>query len=251
MPGLLGYLPLALLCTVPRLSGLWRRGADREWARAGAMLIVLGAASILSIWYYPDYIHIGFIAALFFVAIADAVERALRQAPFRLQAAVGWLLTLAILATLGMRVVRQVTTARTLEMITYQSAFGDVEVDPSWKSRYDKLADLLNASPSRSLYCHPISSYTYLLFDARNPTRFEFMQPWLGNTPAQADEVVRVLRSGEVPYVMMNPGFAHRKDPISAFVRERYELVADEELRSWGVWQLRRTDAASAIISAQ
>jgi hypothetical protein len=43
------------------------------------------------------------------------------------------------------------------------------------------------------------------------PTRL-FIRPGSYNTPAQVAEVVQVLRTGEVPYVVMDPNYTGRKD---------------------------------------
>jgi hypothetical protein len=245
--GLLQYIPLTLICIVPRLGSLWRRGYDRECVRPGAVLIVLALSSIVSILYYPDYIHIAFIAPLFFVVIADGVEHLLRALPSRVEVGIGWAATLVIFCviSLQLQLFRDAAVRATRTTVTYQSAFGPVEMSPHQIPIYDKLRDLLGATPSRTLYCHPMSSYNYLLLDARNPTRFEFVNPGSYSTPAQIDEVIDVLRTGEVPLVLMRPAYKpRRKDPISEFIREHYEPVPDEMLRRWGLWRLQSSRGA-------
>jgi len=254
LKGLLKFLPLALLCAVPRAAGWWRPEADRDDVRAGVLLIVLGAAFIASIWYFADYIHIAFIAPLFLVAMADGVERALRALPAHTQMGLGWVVTVAILAPLGVVLSNTLADERADRKNTwsYLSAFGPVEIFPSQFDPLDKLSVLLSRTPSRTLYCHPHSGYTYLLLGARNPTRFEFIRPGLPNaaanlpdgsrhSPAQVNEVIDVLRTREVPYVQMHPQYMKAIDPIAAFIREHYELVPDDTLRQWGVWRRRPT----------
>lgn len=234
----LKYLPLGVVCLVPGVAGLWRSGSDRTRGRACTVLILLSLAAIYSVWYFPDFIHLAFIAPLFLVAIADAAERALRRVPRPIQVGVGGVATVAILGAIGFLLTSDLVAQSARQTTDYQSAFGPVEIAPLWQTRYTKLANLLDAAPSRTLYCHPNSGYTYLLVGADNPTRFEFVQfPY--NTPEQINEVVRVLRTKEVPYVVMNPR-PRPGDQISDAVREHYELVPDDALRRWGVWQLRR-----------
>lgn len=235
----LKYGPLALLGAIPRVVNWWRPNSKPESGRAGMLLIVVGVFSIASIWYYPDYIHLAFIAPVFMVAAADAVEQLLRAIPGRRQTALGWAISLIIIGAtvhqLGERMV-QLTPGPTDR---YESAFGPVDMNPNLHATYDKLRRLLNDVPSRTLYCHPLASYNYLLLDAHNPTRFEFVLPKY-NTPEQVDEVIRVLRTTDVPYVRIDPRRAHRRDPITVFIHQHYEPVADDMLRNWGLWQRRR-----------
>jgi hypothetical protein len=222
----LKYAPLALLCTLPRLIGLWRSDGDPNSARAGTFLIVVGAFSILSIWYYPDFIHIAFLAPVFLAALADGLERALRAVPRRIGTVIGWTAAVAILVATGAQLRTDMAKGSASGTVRYQSAFGPVDVAPSARAFYEQLTELVGAAPSRTLYCHPRSSYTYLLVDARNPTRFEFLLPESYNTPAQAEEVLQVLRTQSVPYVMLTPR-PRVSDPIADFVHQHYERVSD------------------------
>ena len=54
------------------MSTARRRATDE--VRALALLIVFSLASILSIEYFPDFIHIAFIAPVFFVAAAENLD---------------------------------------------------------------------------------------------------------------------------------------------------------------------------------
>src|SRR4029453_12619616 len=233
----LKYVPLALLCTIPRLPGLGPRDGDSERVRRGILLMVFGLGSIASIWYYPDFIHIAFILPVFLVALADGVERLLRALPSRIETSVGWVVALAIVTATGRQLLDHLATLSAQWTTTYQSAFGPVALSTSSIAVYEELTRLLNTAPSRTLYCHPTSSYTYLLVDARNPTRFEFILPGSYNTPAQVDEVIRVLRTTEVPYVLLDPRPPRRHDPIRSFIPAHYEPVSDERLRKMGLQQ--------------
>src|SRR5262249_60772027 len=47
---------------------------DRDQVRRWTALVVLSAAAVLSIWYYPDTIHIAFIAGGFWLCAAVGAE---------------------------------------------------------------------------------------------------------------------------------------------------------------------------------
>lgn len=68
VPALLRWSPLALLPLLLRLVG----GADS--GRHLVTLLLFGAASIWSIWYFPHLIHIAFIVPIFLVCAAQTVE---------------------------------------------------------------------------------------------------------------------------------------------------------------------------------
>jgi len=243
--GVLKYMPLALLCAVPRVVGWGRPGRDPARVRAGTALIILGVSLIFSVWYFPDFIHLAFIAPLFLVALADGVERALHLLPERVQLGAGWVVSAAILAPVGVSLASELGVEARRMTTVHDTAFGPIAISPAAAAQIEKLAAFLNAVPARTLYCHPFSGYTYLLLDARNPTRFEFVRPGAYNTPAQVGEVIRVLRTQQVPYVQMNPAYADPRDPINAFIRERYELAPDAWLRGSGIWR-RRPDPPDA-----
>src|SRR5262249_51248720 len=76
-PRLLAALPIIVAVDLIRLAVLTARGRAADEARRLLLLILFCLGSMLSIAYYPDFIHIAFIAPVFFVAIAEAAERAL------------------------------------------------------------------------------------------------------------------------------------------------------------------------------
>ena len=72
-PLLLKYLPVAMLLPAGRLLWALARRRGREEAQRLLLLFVLCATSIVSISYFPDFVHIAFIAPVFLVAIAESV----------------------------------------------------------------------------------------------------------------------------------------------------------------------------------
>jgi hypothetical protein len=58
-----------------------------------------------------------------------------------------------------------------------------------------------NVSPGEPVFVYPYYPMYYFLADVRNPTRYSILMYHI-NTPAQFDEVIRVLDAGQVKYVL-------------------------------------------------
>ncbi len=132
---------------------------------------------MLSIGYYPDVIHIAFIAPVFLVTIAEAVEWGMSVLPARVQPGcargASWALAVVCVGRLAIHLV----VARRQPTQAYASSFGRVDVSPEQVEFLDGLAAQLAGAPSRTLYVNPNAGYLSLLLDARNPTRYEFVLP--------------------------------------------------------------------------
>ena len=89
---------------------------------------------------------------------------------------------------------------------------------------YDTMRTLLDGAPSRELFCYPIFSYLYLMLDADNPTRYQFLLRGY-TSPEQMDEIVQVLQERKLPYIVVMPGFLKPDDPIMAYLRRDYEPI--------------------------
>ena len=79
-PTLLQFLPVATLPAVLRIAGGLVTRADREQLRKLIVVVVSTGSAALSIWYFPDLIHVAFVAPVFLIAAAEAVEWALTVA---------------------------------------------------------------------------------------------------------------------------------------------------------------------------
>lgn len=225
-PLLLKYLPLILLPAAARLLLLIWRGRDSGQARLLALLALFCIFAVVSIAYYPDLVHVAFIAPLFFVAMAEAAEWLLRFLPRWAAATAAWVVAAVILATGGSRLAHRWNQEQSRYKEARATAFGRVDFTPGFARLYDELDRLLSSGPSRTLYAHPLSGFTYLILGARNPTRFEFMQAGSYNTDEQCREVLKALETEDVPYVFFPlPGLSRTSDPIVRFIHERYAPV--------------------------
>ena len=81
-PTLLQFLPVAIVPAVLRVAG--GLSPDRPRATAQLIVVIVSAGSAaLSIWYFPDMIHLAFVAPVFLIAAAEALEWALRSVAVR------------------------------------------------------------------------------------------------------------------------------------------------------------------------
>jgi hypothetical protein len=228
-PRLLKYLPAILIVDVVRFAVLEVRRAHLAEARRLLFLIVSCATAVLSITYFPDYIHIAFIAPLFFVVAAEILERAFGAAVQRTPAlrAVGWVAGALLLAACAWRLEHNLERSRARYPFIRQTAFGRVALASDLEARlYDKMHELMQQAPSRELFCYPIVSYLYLMLDVDNPTRYQFLlRPY--TTDAQLAEVVSVLEQRRLPYIVAFPGVLRPDDPVLAYLHRDYEPLSE------------------------
>ena len=241
-PRALKYLPVVLLPSLARLAALVVRRRHADEARRLVLLVVFCLFSMLSIAYYPDFIHIAFIAAAFFVAGAENLEWAARRVPLpgRVSRPIGWVAAVALLGACGVRLERDLAHARAGYPYTRQTAFGRVDFASDLEAQlYDRVDELMNEVPSRQLFCYPVMSYLYLMADADNPTRYQFVLAGL-DTPEQMQEIVRVLSAKRLPYLVLFPAFVHADDPVIVYARRDYRPMTS--LGRVGQAIFRRTD---------
>jgi hypothetical protein len=228
-PRLLKYLPAILIVDLIRFAVLEVRRTSLAEARRLLFLLVFCATAVLSIAYFPDYIHIAFIAPLFFVAAAEILARAFGTAAQRMPVlrAVGWAVGALLLIACGWRLQHNLERSRASYPFTRQTAFGRVDLASDREARlYDTMRELMQPVPSRELFCYPIVSYLYLMLDVDNPTRYQFLlRPY--TTDAQLGEVVAVLEQRQLPYIVAFPSVLRPDDPVLAYLHRDYEPMSE------------------------
>lgn len=237
---ILRWLPIVLVPAVLRLAFLWGRPAYAQQRRALLLILLHCGASILSIWYYPDRIHISFIVPSFAVLIGDLIEAGLQAGPRRAtdrgtqespapvrmpthiaSITIGYLLSAAlILPTLA--VARDHYIRRWEKFpYPYYGPFGRIDFPHREAVELHQTVErLLDDVPGRTLFCHLNTSYTCLFAGGHNPTRFELLINYY-NSPAQLAEATHALTLKHVPYIM-SPPHPDPNDPIGAFIRRNY-----------------------------
>jgi hypothetical protein len=200
------------------------------------LLIAFCLTSVASIAYYPDFIHIAFIAPVFFVAIAESFEWLLSRLPLsRRTVEVGaFVVAAALVAFLGRQMHQNFVRLWQANPIVRQTAFGRIDLPMEALGRlYDRVDALLRDVPSRQLFCYPTFHSLYLMADARNPTRYGFFFAAY-NSPDQIREVLDVLRAERLPYIVVLavPGFVRPDDPILAYLEREYEPLGSDSVDS-------------------
>jgi hypothetical protein len=233
---LLRYSPAVLLLVFVALL-LRPRRIHGDAVRGRALTLVLFSLfSIASISYYPDLIHIALIMPIFLIDFAAASEWSLSALPKGLDRRLGWLAASALLLVSGWELRRNLPPPLPPLLAPYQSRFGMLPMGPHERRFYENLDGLLDDVPSRTLFRYPLSRYTYLLLGAHNPTRFEYVLPGLHGED-HIQEVLEVLRTHDVPYVVVDRAALAPADQIFEFIRKHYEPMSDAESRDSVVWR--------------
>lgn len=231
-PVLLKYLPLALLPACLRAGAALLRGRDRHALRQLIVLIVSAASATLSIWYFPDFIHVAFVAPVYLIGAAEALHWVLGFIRVeRPRAVVTGLVTAALLIALGLHLRRNALLLHDQYRYPHDTAFGRVDFPVRWEPLLiDRARELLAASPSMTLFAYPNTCEPYLTTGGRNPTPYQYFQANV--SPRQHTEnVLEILRTQPVPYIMAQGFFLRRTDPVAQVILEQYERVTMPELQ--------------------
>ena len=231
-PLLLKYSPVVLVLTGARLLTLLVSRRDPHSARTLTLLILFCVFSMISIAYFPDFIHIAFVGPAFLVTAAEDLEWIVRSlpGPAMLRTGLAWTAALALSLAGGLHLHWNASRLRGTFTLPEKTAFGRIDMaDVKEVSFYRRVEELLQTVPSRVLYCYPFCTYLYLLHDAHNPTRYEFVAPMRGYTSAsQVQEIIGTLTAVDVPYIVTNPVLTKPGDPIGLFIYQHYEPVTQE-----------------------
>jgi hypothetical protein len=224
-PFLLKYLPLIFLLMVPRLLYRWLRSQRPDEVATLTLLTLFCTTSMLSISYFPDFIHIAFIASCFFISIAESIEWGARQVPMPRwvvrTAAIG--ATVVFLFAVGQHLQRNLVRLRAAFPFSHATAFGRISYPNREEIRlYEQVTALLTDAPTRDLYVYPVLSDLYLAADADNPTPYGFFSALGYNGPQQVQHVLRILAAKPPLYVVVISGMLHLQDPIIEYVLQTY-----------------------------
>ena len=224
---LLRYMPVVLVVGVWRLARNWIRRQDREGSSNLLALIVLCSAGAVSIGYRPDFIHVAFIAPLFFVFWAETIEagvRSIGRAPTR-PVLWGRMVAAGLLAVLGVHLARNLERARREYPFSYPTAFGRIDYST------DKVVLLLEQvrsavrnDPAHGLFVYPVFTALYLTTDGHNPTRHQFLIRGY-NSEHHISESLQRIEASRVAHVVTCEALIRPGDPIMGYIREHYEPV--------------------------
>jgi len=252
-PATLAYarlLPVALVVPAARaLIAAWPAPAS-AFVRSRLALVLFGGSSALAIAYFPDFIHVAFVAPAFLVAAADTLEWVVAWMPGeRARTALAAAIACVVVAGLGWRAVEGVRVARGEFPIAHDTAFGRVDLAVPWQAAIvDRLRRELDAAPSRDVFAYPQMASPYLLAGGTNPTRFQMFNGVVA-PKGQIDELLAALTRHRVRWVVANPHLLNRpRDPVMQYLRDHYEPIEIPEIDTYAdlvMWWLyrRRGDA--------
>lgn len=226
-PRVLKYLPLVLPVVAARLGVLTWRQRDAQRASRLALLLVLSLFSMLSIFYFPDFIHIAFIAPVFYAAIAESVEWLLRAVPAPAPAMrlAGWAAAVVVLVGASYRLVHNRSRVQAAYPVMRSTAFGRIALpDEVQAELYDRVNELMQSVPSRELYCYPVIAHLYLMTDSHNATPYGFLFRGYSG-PDLIQHVVDILSAKRLPYLVVL--YLAPDDPISEYIGQNYEPIDD------------------------
>jgi hypothetical protein len=227
IPLLLRYLPVILVLAALRLAHALRRRRASPDVDALLVLVVMTASAALSIAYFPDFIHIAFVAPMFSLLIAHELEWCAR----RLEHA--WPAGRSVVAVAGVVLVVAVAgqafanARRGFAEFAWRHAtpFGAIDFRrPSDIAFVERVRALSEATPSREIFSYPVYPALYLLTGTHNPTRYTFVLPGY-STPAQMQEVIGALEARRVPYVIVVKPFVKPNDVLVEYLDRAYEPV--------------------------
>jgi hypothetical protein len=223
-PRLLKYTPVILAPEALRVLYLFWTKHDPIALRLSLTLVVFGLSAAASIAYFPDFIHIGFIAGIFFIAAVSMLDRSLAA----LARGASWGRAVAIATALAAGVALALQLGRNLSLsqrefaITADTAFGRIAFSDAHQPDFVATADRLLADiPSREMFTYPFYASLYLMTSAHNPTPYQFLYPRYSG-PDQVDEVIGILDARRVPLVFAFHGFVPKNDTLMAYIRAHY-----------------------------
>jgi hypothetical protein len=247
-PVVLRYLPLVMVPAVLRAAIHLLRRTDRQRLRTLAILLVFCAFSILSTAYNDDFIHLAYIAPVFFVAIAESAEWALDQLrPALVARLAGWSVALVLALPLADKVLDNTRRFRAEFPLHHQTAFGAIDFAAQWEvALVDTVRDRLRSADSNEIFCYPIVVSPYLTTGGHNPTPFQLLAPG-HSQPGWIQQALTILQTQRPPIIVAAPLALSADDPIAEFIDEQYQFtpLPDVPLLTPGLAVFERKDLLS------
>jgi hypothetical protein len=226
-PTVLRLLPLALVIPLLRfVADLVRRRAHAHTRQLGA-LVSTAVFAALSIWYYPDFIHIAFVAIPLLICAALTMQWLIDAAPLSTSATRGIVRAFSVAVATGIAYHLANTMNAKWSRYPYsaETAFGRIDYTARWEPvLMDVVRTRVAATPSHGLFCYPSLAAPYLTTGAKNPTPFQhFHAPVF---PARdVARVVTLLDEQRVPYILAVPIALSPDDPIRQEIDRHYKFV--------------------------
>jgi len=216
-------IPVALAVEAVAIGAALRRRKRVETTRL--VLLLLAVLMSVSVLYYPDFIHLAFVAPFSFVVAAGLVHR-VRTAPLT-RTRLGWGMgALALVVCAAAAVVqgeRSLALSRARAPERFRSAFGELAGDASTRTMLEAAQAAVAFVPakSRTLYSYPADCWFHLTLPASDPLPFCLLMRGY-NTPAQLRAAQDALERRLPDFVIVNFLMVKPGDPMIAVVRRGY-----------------------------
>jgi hypothetical protein len=233
VPVLLRWLPALIAIDLIRFTIRAKiQGVDLH-ARRLVLLSGYSIGQILSIWYFPDFIHIAFIGPMFAILSAEVLD-AFVAAFFRDQGRRTRFTAMIAACVLAVGLWRVLAVRSLWEKnypIVYESNFGTVHLaNADLVPVIEKIRGLVETSPNREIFVYPAFPSLYLLIGGVNPTPYQLLAPGYSSV-RHIEKAVRILAEREVRHVVLLTGFLTDTDPVKPYIDEHYERIPDSAVK--------------------
>ena len=217
-PWLLRWLPAALVLETVSLAWRVRRICGRDEVLRGSLLL-LAAAMSASILYFPDYIHVAFIAPFLLVVAARVFHGLLGRLQWARVALVGLLLI-----ALGIKGSENLARAWAAAPERVATPIGTLRLGPGQRALLDVVRNVVGTARP-ALFSYPGDAWLYLVVPAENPTPYSLLLPRYNSAEQYADAIAAIERR-HTPYLVLLSAMIPDDDPILRYAREHFEPVA-------------------------
>ncbi|HTD58416.1 MAG TPA: hypothetical protein VK672_05930 [Solirubrobacteraceae bacterium] len=208
--------------------GIWRHGLRSHLERT--VLLLLAVSAVASIRYYPDVIHVAFVAPFSFVVIAGMIHRVRTAFAFMQAPAAKIVMRLVLVGVLAIVLLKGWSNASRAwrdNPTLYQTAFGTLA---SLEGKEATLRDLrerleMNTGPPPRLFAYQSDAWIYLTLPADNPTPFALLRP-VYNSPGQIQEAIDWLERDPQARVVVNLLAPEPGDPFMGYLNGHFQDVA-------------------------
>jgi hypothetical protein len=221
---------------------LWRSKVPQELRGTIQLLLLAGAAFVMTLFPRADVMHLAFVAALPYTLAGAALARLI---PVRARVAAAS----CTLALAGIFAANFFTTLR--GTLRVSSPVGNLRVAGSESPAMEKLFALVR--PGHSLFVYPYMPIHYFFTQGKNPTGFAFFSPGMG-TPreesaaladleARPPEWVLYLKLSREEFLRVCPrgAAAWRNERIEAWLEKNYRPADHPHVTVTGYTLLQHT----------
>lgn len=233
-PVLIRWASIALVAVGAAGAVRWWRRTQLTEVRTALALVVIGVAQIGAILYFPDLIHLAFIAPLAAVAAAVVLEWTLQAVgeSARIGVVTG-AAALVLVGLIGWRAAQLRARAWARVAASMPTAFGRIDFDDKrLPGLVAAVAAHAEQDPERRLLCYPGCPAVHLMTDTRNPTPFQLLLDGYSASDQLAVAFDIVARAA-VPLVFTVGSMGDPRNEFKHAVEQHYTPVPGEPF----LWQ--------------